>query len=211
MWGGKMANEKRDLSVSFLSGKSIDQIGIKFLRRIKPTSKSEFENLPQDVQTTIATMFNQAFVIWNSPEAMESMSQSKLISLIEPYKTRKFKSLPAFLQASLWDMYAKQRDRKSREFLLWFIDKKEFNDPDLPNVVKSFVESMYKYDLTNLKSEERIKLVGGIKKYNYEDLTADQKAFIDKMLNVNVDNMKKELTEEITCVKIGGRWYVLYD
>lgn len=188
-----MEKKKRDLSVSSLSESQIRNIGLKELKNLKLIGSAEFDRLPGPTKSAVKDMFDQSFVIWKDHTQVDKLSMSKLVELVEPYKTRKFKTLPGALRDNLLDLFAsKTQTSKSNEFLLWFIEKQDFLDDNLPEQVKFFLSNMYLSDPTTIKTSQFVRLVEGLKKYPMTALTKEQKIFIDKAMSLDIDTISNE-------------------
>ena len=187
-----MADKKkeRNLDVSSLSSAELD---FEHLRKLKPISQKEFELLPAETQERLCALYDQSKVIWNDESKMRDLSGAEIVDLLEPYKTRAFKNFPKFLMEDLLTLYAQgPQNPKSTELLLWFLNKRDFLDKDLPNEMKDFLDYAYAQNPYDYDMDSFATLVGGVKKYLYFDLTENQKTFLREALARNIDKMTNE-------------------
>ena len=97
-----MAKTARDLTVSKLS---VEEINFDALKRLKAISNKEFDELPKETKEKLSVLYNQSMVIWNDPKKLRDLSGAEIVELLEPYKTRSFKTFPAFLKDDLLNLY----------------------------------------------------------------------------------------------------------
>lgn len=185
-----MAEKVRDLDISSLDG---DDLSFEHLRRLKPISQKEFEELSAETQEKLCTLYDQSKVIWNDESKMREFSGAEIVSLLEPYKTRAFKNFPKFLMEDLLTLYAQgPQNPKSTQLLLWFVNKREFSSKVLPAEMMQFLDYAYAQNPYNYDIDSFETLVNGIRKKYYLDLSENQKAFMRAAFARNIDKMSNE-------------------
>jgi len=185
-----MAKTARDLTVSKLS---IEEINFDALKRLKAISNKEFDELPKETKEKLSVLYNQSMVIWNDPKKLRDLSGAEIVELLEPYKTRSFKTFPAFLKDDLLNLYKRGvNNPKMTKLLLWFIDKRDFAPGELPKEMQDFLEYAYAQNCYDYDIDSFATLVGGIRKFLYRDLSENQKAFMRVAFARDIDDMTNE-------------------
>jgi len=185
-----MAKIVRDLELSSLSESGL---AFEHLKRLKPISQKDFELLPAETQKQLSVLFDQSVVIWSDEKQLRELSRAEIVDLLEPYKTRSFKTYPKFLKEDLLALYKRGVENpKLTQLLLWFIDKRDFDRKELPEEINQFLDSAYQRNFSQYDEVAFDTLVNGLRKINFVDLNDDQKAFLNGAFSTNIDKMTNE-------------------
>lgn len=193
-----MAKEIRDLDVSKLSASQLLRADAQTMRRIKPISAAKFALLPKNVQTAMALLIDQAFVVWNDVEKVENFKDTELFGLLEEYKSRSFSTFPEPLKNDILEIAtSKHISAANHKFLVWILEKQNYQS--LPRELRNFYDKEFEgianselgVEVPFDKEYEKCLLLH-LTQFGIANLTADQYKFVNRAFRVNIDRIDNE-------------------